>query len=44
MAISVPMRKSRLTESQILAVLAEGESELLVAEVCRMHGIGRVTN
>lgn len=33
------MRKSRLTESQIVAILNEGESGIAVAEVCRKHGI-----
>jgi len=33
------MRKSRFTESQILAILGEGEAGLPVAEVCRKHGI-----
>lgn len=32
------MRKSRFTESQILAILAEGEVGLPVAEICRKHG------
>ena len=33
------MRKSRFTESQILAILGEGEAGLPVAEVCRKHNI-----
>jgi putative transposase len=33
------MRKSRFTETQILAILGEGEAGLPVAEVCRKHGI-----
>ncbi len=33
------MRKSRFTETQILAILGEGEAVLPVAEVCRKHGI-----
>ncbi len=37
------MRKSRLTESQILAVLKEGEAEVQVAELVRKHGISRNT-
>lgn len=37
------MRKSRFTESQMLAILQEGESGLPVAEVCRKHGISNAT-
>lgn len=37
------MRKSKFTESQILAMLAEGEAGLPVAEVCRKHGISSPT-
>ena len=37
------MRRSKFTESQILAVLAEGEAGLPVAEVCRKHGISSPT-
>ncbi len=33
------MRKSKCTESQIVAILAEGDAELPVAKVCRKHGI-----
>ncbi len=33
------MRKSRFTESQILAILGEGETGRPVSEVCRQHGI-----
>jgi putative transposase len=33
------MRESIFTESQILAILSEGEAGLAVAEVCREHGI-----
>ena len=35
------MRKSRFTEEQIIAVLAEQERELSTAEVCRRHGISQ---
>ena len=35
----VGMRKSKFTESQIVAILAEGDAGLPVAEVCRKHGI-----
>ena len=33
------MRKSKFTESQIVAILAEGDAGLPVADVCRKHGI-----
>ena len=37
------MRKSKFTESQMMAILAEGEAGLPVAEVCRKHGISNAT-
>lgn len=37
------MRKSRCTESQIVAVLKEGEMGMAVAELCRKHGISNAT-
>ena len=37
------MRKSRFTESQILAVLKAGEAGTPVAEIIRKHGISRNT-
>lgn len=37
------MRKSKFTESQIMAMLAEGEAGMPVAEVCRKHGISSAT-
>jgi putative transposase len=37
------MRKSKFTESQIVAILAEGESGLAVGDVCSKHGISNAT-
>ena len=37
------MRKSKFTESQIVAILAEGESGFAVGDVCRKHGISNAT-
>jgi len=37
------MRKSRFAESQIVAVLAEGDAGLPVGELCRKHGISTAT-
>jgi putative transposase len=37
------MRKSKFTESQIVAVLKEGEAGVPVAEILRKHGISRPT-
>ena len=37
------MRKSRFTESQILAVVKDGEAGMPVAEIIRKHGISRNT-
>ena len=37
------MRKSRFTEAQIIAILAEQEHGSPTAEVCRRHGIGSTT-
>jgi len=37
------MKKSKFTESQIVAILAEGEAVMPVAEVCRKHGISNAT-
>lgn len=33
------MRRSRFTESQIVAILAEGDVGAPVAAICRKHGI-----
>ena len=37
------MRKSKFSESQIVAILKEGEAGLPVAQVCRKHGISAAT-
>lgn len=37
------MKKSRFTESQIVAILKEGEAGVAVAQISRTHGIRAVT-
>ena len=37
------MRKSKFSESQIVAILAEGEAGLPVAQILRKHGISHAT-
>ena len=37
------MRKSRFTEAQIIAILAEQERGSPAAEVCRRHGVSGTT-
>ena len=37
------MRKSRFSESQIVAILKEGEAGVPIAEIIRKHGISRPT-
>ena len=37
------MRRSRFTEEQIIAILAEQERGMKTAELCRKHGISQNT-
>ena len=37
------MKKSKLSESQILRILASQENGLTVSEICRAHGISQAT-
>lgn len=37
------MKKKRFTETQIVALLKEGEAGMPVAELCRKHGVGQST-
>ena len=37
------MRKSRFSDEQIIAILAEQERGLTTAEVCRRHGVSEGT-
>ncbi len=37
------MKKSRFTETQIISILKEADSGLLVKDVCRKHGISDAT-
>lgn len=41
--METPLKKNRFTESQIVAVLKEGEAGVAVAELCRKHGISSAT-
>lgn len=37
------MKKSRFSESQIVAILKEADSGVLVKDICRKHGISDAT-
>lgn len=37
------MKRSRFSETQVVAILKEGEAGRSVAEICREHGISNAT-
>jgi putative transposase len=39
----IPLKKSRFTDSQIIAILKQAEAGTAVPELCREHGISSAT-
>ena len=37
------MKKSRFTETQIIAILKEADSGVMIKDICRKHGISDAT-
>jgi putative transposase len=43
LAEEIPLKKSRFTDSQIIAILKQAEAGTPVPELCREHGISSAT-